>query len=45
VIDVNVPKHLTDLEETHEHAEEIDGKKNIDETQLLAKYLWDNYIE
>jgi histone deacetylase 6 len=45
VIDINIPKHLTELEENHEYAEEVNPQQRIDETELLAKYLWDNYIE
>lgn len=45
MIDINIPKHLTELEENHEYAEEANPQQRIDETESLAKYLWDNYIE
>jgi histone deacetylase 6 len=45
VIDINIPKHLTELEDSHESVEKIDPQQRIDETESLAKYLWDNYIE
>ena len=45
VIDVNIPKYLTCIEDDHEYAEGIDSDQKLKETKLLAKYLWDNYIE
>jgi histone deacetylase 6 len=45
VIDINIPKHFTEPEDDHEFVEKTDPQQRIDETELLAKYLWDNYIE
>lgn len=45
VIDINIPKHVTEPEDSHEYAAEADPQQRTDETELLAKYLWDNYIE
>jgi histone deacetylase 6 len=45
VIDINIPKHLTELEDNNEYAAEAAPQQRIDETELLAKYLWENYIE
>ncbi|KAG9664268.1 histone deacetylase clr3, partial [Aureobasidium melanogenum] len=45
VIDINIPKHVTEPEDSHEYAAEADPQQRTDETESLAKYLWDNYIE
>lgn len=45
VIDVNVPKHLTGVEDDSEHAEETNAEQRKAETLKLASYLWENYIE
>lgn len=45
VIDVNLPKHASDIDGQQKH-EEVDSVENrtLEATQLLS-YLWDNYIE
>ncbi|KAI5203819.1 histone deacetylase HdaA [Aureobasidium subglaciale] len=45
VMDINIPKHHTEAEDDYEHAEPADEGRRSDETEVLAKYLWDNYIE
>ena len=45
MIDVNIPKHLTDLDEDYEHAEDETKEERAREGLLLATYLWENYIE
>lgn len=45
VIDVNLPKHLSDFDDAQEHAESRSIEfRSAEATQLLT-YLWDNYIE
>ena len=45
VIDVNLPKHISDIEEGQEHeASDSVEFRSAEATQLLT-YLWDNYIE
>ncbi|CAD0112743.1 unnamed protein product [Aureobasidium uvarum] len=45
VIDINIPKHVTEVEEDHIFAAEANPQERSEETELLAKYLWDNYID
>lgn len=45
VIDVNLPKHITDDSETHEHQDSESPEYRIKEATELLTYLWDNYIE
>ncbi|KAI9814010.1 MAG: Polyamine deacetylase hdac10 [Pycnora praestabilis] len=44
VIDVNIPKHVTDLEDPEGYVE-TDRPRRITMTEELATYLWENYIE
>lgn len=45
VIDVNLPKHLSDSDDAQEHVESRSIEfRSAEATQLLT-YLWDNYIE
>ncbi|KAK6416820.1 Histone deacetylase hda1 [Oleoguttula sp. CCFEE 5521] len=43
VIDVNMPKHVTEETDTGEH-EEINVGSRVSEATELLQYLWDNYI-
>ncbi|KAJ5737803.1 histone deacetylase hda1 [Penicillium malachiteum] len=43
VIDVNIPKHITQESDTGNYAD--DDEKRPQATEELAAYLWDNYIE
>lgn len=45
LIDVNLPRHVTEFDDTQEHKEtdSIDHRKK-EATELLT-YLWDNYVE
>ena len=45
VIDVNIPKHLTDIEEDFAHADNEPKEERSKEALMLATYLWENYIE
>jgi len=45
VIDVNIPKHLTGVEDDFEHAENDSNQERAKEALMLATYLWENYIE
>ncbi|KAK6441093.1 Histone deacetylase hda1 [Oleoguttula sp. CCFEE 5521] len=43
VIDVNMPKHVTEETDTGEH-EEVNVGGRVPEATELLQYLWDNYI-
>ena len=45
VLDVNLPEHVTDADDSqeHEHANSVESRTR--EATLLLAYLWDNYIE
>ncbi|KAL2350454.1 histone deacetylase [Cryomyces antarcticus] len=47
MIDVNIPKHVTDVERQDElgYAEADKANVRADATKELALYLWENYIE
>ncbi|KZF20599.1 Arginase/deacetylase [Xylona heveae TC161] len=45
VIDVNIPKHLTGLDDDWEGYVEEDRARRFKATEQLAVYLWENYIE
>ncbi|KAF2145942.1 uncharacterized protein K452DRAFT_220067 [Aplosporella prunicola CBS 121167] len=45
VIDVNIPKYITDLEGPAGYVEADDPDKRAHATKELASYLWENYIE
>lgn len=45
VIDVNIPQHLSDLEDDMEHTDSDPVEQRSKEALLLATYLWENYIE
>ncbi|EPS34986.1 hypothetical protein PDE_09951 [Penicillium oxalicum 114-2] len=43
VIDVNIPKHVTQVPATGKYEEEDENRPTA--TEELANYLWDNYID
>ncbi|KAF4554094.1 Arb2 domain-containing protein [Elsinoe fawcettii] len=45
VIDVNVPKHLTSMDDDASHTPSNDAADRSAEALTLATYLWENYIE
>ena len=45
VIDVNLPKHKSEPDESDEHADNDDVDFRTQEATQLLTYLWDNYIE
>lgn len=45
VIDVNLPKHITDDSDTQEHQDSESPEYRTKEATELLTYLWDNYIE
>lgn len=45
VIDVNLPKHVTDIDDSQEHEEHDTVEYRTKEATQLLTYLWDNYIE
>ncbi|KAI9697741.1 MAG: Histone deacetylase hda1 [Bogoriella megaspora] len=45
VIDVNIPKHITDLEDAQTYEEDDDHADRATVTRELATYIWENYIE
>lgn len=45
VIDVNLPKHTSEPDDSQEHADPDNVEKRIREATQLLNYLWDNYIE
>ncbi|KAF7846549.1 hypothetical protein BT93_L4171 [Corymbia citriodora subsp. variegata] len=45
VIDANVPKYLTEVEDTKEYEEADKLEMRAKEAFQLASYLWENYIE
>ncbi|KAF2084740.1 hypothetical protein K490DRAFT_48424 [Saccharata proteae CBS 121410] len=45
VIDINIPKHVTDSEGPQGYVESDDPAERVSAVKDLAKYLWENYIE
>lgn len=45
VIDVNLPKHVTDVYDSQEHEEFDTVEYRTKEATQLLTYIWDNYIE
>ncbi|TKX27565.1 histone deacetylase domain-containing protein 1 [Elsinoe australis] len=45
VIDVNVPKHLTNIDDEATHSPNSDPEERSKDALTLATYLWENYIE
>ncbi|KAI9655211.1 MAG: Histone deacetylase hda1 [Alyxoria varia] len=46
VIDVNVPKHITDTEDDNQGYVDPDSEqKRLEAARELAFYIWDNYLE
>lgn len=45
VIDVNLPKHVTDINDGQEHEPNDAIEFRTKEAALLLTYLWDNYVE
>ena len=45
VIDVNLPKHVSELDDRQEHDEADAIENRTREATRLLSYLWDNYIE
>lgn len=45
VIDVNLPKHVVDVDDSQEHEEQDTVDNRTKEATQLLTYLWDNYIE
>ena len=45
VIDVNLPKHLTDVDDSQEHEEHDSVEYRTKEATQLLTYLWDNYVQ
>lgn len=45
MIDVNLPKHASDEDDSQEHEEQDTIEYRIREATQLLTYLWDNYIE
>lgn len=45
VIDVNLPKHVTDVDDSQEHEENDTVEYRTREATQLLTYIWDNYIE
>nr|POF11453.1 histone deacetylase clr3 [Quercus suber] len=45
VIDVNLPKYITGSDDSENHEETEDAETRTAQTEVLLKYLWENYIE
>ena len=45
VIDVNIPTHTTDKNSSRPSQYEEEDQNRVKETEELAGYLWENYIE
>lgn len=45
MIDVNLPKHVSEPEDSQEHADSDDVEYRTREATQLLTYIWDNYIE
>jgi histone deacetylase 6 len=45
VIDLNLPRHATDIADAHEHEDSNTVEYRTKEATDLLTYLWDNYIE